>query len=150
MFQKRWLVVHWSGLFTLLMGTVLLGFSVASLAGVTELKAKLLLAGITARQEGYEVIYLNVGRLNQGDTDTYSGTCYASTPYVLLAVGESGNMDVDLHVVDENRNKICEDSESSDVAVCDFTPHWTGPFAALVKMYRGSGLYGYMVMLRPY
>lgn len=50
-----------------------------------------------------------------------------------VAIAGDGDSDLDLYVYDENGNKICSSTGSSDREICRWHPKWTGPFIIRVR-----------------
>jgi hypothetical protein len=88
---------------------------------------------------------MNPGYYNQVDRTFYRGNRYA-----LVATGDSRVSDVDLKVFDESWNLIDSDTDSSNVAVVQFSPKWTGLFHVRTIYYRGApvGSLGFFVAYR--
>ena len=47
------------------------------------------------------------------------------------AMGD-GDTDVDIQVIDENGNVVCQDTGTSSTALCTLTPRWTGQFTVRI------------------
>ena len=55
--------------------------------------------------------------------------------YKIVAAGCADAYDVDIRVFDQNGNLIDGDDDTSNVAVADVTPRWTGTFNIVVTLY---------------
>ncbi|WP_372015750.1 hypothetical protein [Pseudoxanthomonas sp. 10H] len=71
-------------------------------------------------------------RVLAGDTDTYTIRFNGGEEAAVLVVGD-GDTDLDLYVYDENGNLVCDDADSTDTMLCEWTPRWTGDFTVKVK-----------------
>lgn len=61
------------------------------------------------------------------DTDIYRISFNGGRRAEVSVVGD-GDTDLDLYVYDENGNRICSDTDYTDVTYCSWRPSWTGPF----------------------
>jgi hypothetical protein len=93
----------------------------------------------------WNVSGFGVGRLHEGTSTTRKTTLYKGVSYKIIAAGCDDATDVDVKVYDENWNLIDEDDDSSQVAVADVVPQWTGTFYIKVIMHscRSGELYAH-------
>ena len=82
----------------------------------------------------------DTGFLREGRNTTLSTTLYGGVTYKIIAAGCDDAADVDVRVYDEDWNLVDEDNDSSQVAVADVTPRWTGTF--YIKVIMHSCVYG--------
>ena len=71
-------------------------------------------------------------RVLAGDTDVYTVRFNGGEEAAVLVVGD-GDTDLDLYVYDENDNLVCDDADSTDTMLCEWTPRWTGDFTVKIK-----------------
>jgi len=60
--------------------------------------------------------------------ESYSGGEIAE-----VSITGDGGTDVDLYIMDENENIICEAESTSDREMCSWTPVWTGDFLIVLR-----------------
>ena len=65
-------------------------------------------------------------------TDVYRVTFRGDTEAAVTLTGD-GDTDLDLHVYDENGNRVCRDIGPTDDAYCEWLPRWTGAFRIEVE-----------------
>ena len=129
-------------LLTFTAATVILG-SAALPASATEYDAIANAARIAALVEGtgdWTVRGFGTGFLREGTSTTLETTLYSGVTYKIIAGGCDDAADVDVRVYDEDWNLVDQDNDSSQVAVADVTPRWTGTFHIKVIMH--SCVYG--------
>ena len=71
-------------------------------------------------------------RVLAGDTDSYTLRFDGEEQAAVVVVGD-GDTDLDLFVYDENGNLVCEDADTTDTMLCEWTPRWTGNFTIRIK-----------------
>ena len=71
-------------------------------------------------------------RVLAGDYDLYTVRFNGGEEAAVLVVGD-GDTDLDLYVYDENDNLVCDDTDSTDTMLCQWTPAWTGNFTVKIK-----------------
>jgi len=101
----------------------------------------------SARRNAYAVFMLlnladwdvrelyNGALLRRGQSVRFETTLWEGYSYKVVAAGCDDAYDVDIDVYDQNGNLIDGDNDSSNVAVADVTPQWTGTFYIVVTLY---------------
>jgi hypothetical protein len=134
-----------------LVGGALVSTEKPAHADTDTIKAQLMFAALAAKAKypGLEATYADLDRLDQGGVAQYKGTCYTNMNYIRVAVGEHEGQDIDIYVYDENGNEVARDQDNSSTAIVEHSPKWSGQFTTKVRMYGGSGLYGYASLSAP-
>lgn len=115
--------------------------SVAGQAYATQADAEreMLALAVISMAAGYRVEdsasahYLKLGQMGVVKT-----TLRAGRSYDVIVGGCNDAYDVDIAVLDENRNVIGVDSDNNKRAVVHVTPKWTGDFYIVIQMARGT------------
>ena len=88
------------------------------------------------RANGYSVRdQYNHGILGHGQSTIIRTTLHEGNSYVLAAGGSEDAYDVDILIYDENGNLLDRDTDSSNLAVAEITPRWTGTFYIKIVMF---------------
>jgi hypothetical protein len=117
--------------------TVISLLVVAGQAGATTEQAReeAMVLAVVAMANGYRVSdSYTTGYLAPHEETILKATLRANRPYEIIVGGCNDAYDVDIAVVDENRNVIGVDKDASKRAVVSVTPKWTGDFYIVVKM----------------
>lgn len=76
------------------------------------------------RQNGWNVATEQYAYLSEGESASYSKIFYAGTEYTIIAYSEeSGVMDIDVFLYDEDGSLLEEDSDNADVATVGYAPY---------------------------
>ena len=78
------------------------------------------------------------GLMKRGTWKVYPVTLYQGNYYKLIAAGCEDAYDVDLVVLDANKNIVGEDTDNAPLAAVDVVPNKTGTFLIAVKMYKST------------
>ncbi|GAA0881049.1 hypothetical protein GCM10009119_40190 [Algoriphagus jejuensis] len=88
------------------------------------------------KSDGYELTHTIIeGSLDESDDENRFFTLQEGWTYKFVLVCDNDCTDIDLCIHDENENSIGCDEDSSDFALAEVTPKWTGRFHALIEMY---------------
>jgi hypothetical protein len=88
---------------------------------------------------------LGTGRIRAGEMDRFDVILSANVTYTVYVRPDRGNVDLDLHVYDENGRLVEWDETPASDAACYVTPRWTGPFYIMVLCARGASTYKLLV-----
>ncbi|MDO4571552.1 MAG: hypothetical protein Q4D38_14300 [Planctomycetia bacterium] len=89
--------------------------------------------------QGGQILNMNVATVDRGGTSSYTCTLQSGSTYVICAVGDDDRVqDLDLYVFDENGGKVAQDDDTTNIAVVNVTPRWTGTFRCEVRGYSMS------------
>ncbi|CAK0781082.1 exported hypothetical protein [Gammaproteobacteria bacterium] len=88
--------------------------------------------------------------LPKGGIDLVKATLLANQHYKLVAGGCNDAYDVDVLVLDENRNVVAKDTTTTKLAEVDIVPRWTGEFYIGTQMHNSTanGAHINMLLLR--
>lgn len=75
---------------------------------------------------------MHTDRVLAGDIDYYDIMFKGGEPAAVYVSGD-GDTDLDLFILDENQNIICEDTDATDEMLCGWHPSWTGEFTVVIK-----------------
>lgn len=84
--------------------------------------------------EGYSSRNYIIGRLKDDENETWTVTLYAGNSYRITGVCDGDCKDIDLALLDGNRNELTSDMLADDVPILDFTPKTTGNYTIKVMM----------------
>ena len=84
---------------------------------------------------GYVTRNYILGRLDQGDTDTWTLTLYGGNDYKVVGACDGDCRDVDLFVENDNGKSIASDESRDDTPIVDFHVPDNGEYKVKVKMY---------------
>ena len=89
-----------------------------------------------AVQDGADEIdmVVAIGRLKDDENETWTVTLYAGNSYRIAGVCDGDCKDIDLALLDGNRNELTSDMLADDVPILDFTPKTTGSYTIKVMM----------------
>lgn len=82
------------------------------------------------------------GALGPGQEQAFEVTLHGSSCYTMLAVAESTDQEVDLHLLDGRGGELAQDRTMGHQAAIEHCPPRDGAFRIVVRMYRGSGRFG--------
>ncbi len=86
--------------------------------------------------DGYVQTHTTIeGSLDESDDENRYFTLKEGWKYKIILVCDNDCTDIDLCVHDENENSIDCDEDSSDFALAEVSPKWTGRFHAYIEMY---------------
>ena len=80
----------------------------------------------------------NGALLRRGESIRFETTLIEGYSHMIVAAGCDDAYDVDVRVFDQNGNLIDRDNDSSNIAVADVTPKWTGTFYIVVTLYNSK------------
>lgn len=87
-------------------------------------------------QDGYDLTHeILESSLDDGESENKYFTLKEGWSYKIVVVCDNDCSDIDFCIHDENENDIDCDEDSSDLAINEVSPKWTGRFHAYVKMY---------------
>jgi hypothetical protein len=89
----------------------------------------------TASGNGYTTRNYILGRLDQGDTDTWSLTLYSGNDYKVVGACDGDCRDVDLFVEDDDGRTVGSDESRDDTPIVNVHINNTGTYKFKVKMY---------------
>jgi hypothetical protein len=88
---------------------------------------------------------VGAGTIGPGGAEYVDVVLTAGRPHRVYVDPDDPTVDFDLHVVDENGNRVTEEITSSVEAFCIITPRWTGGFRLLVNAAGGASSYRILV-----
>lgn len=80
----------------------------------------------------------DVGLLKKGQSVLIRTTLLAGNTYKIASAGCEDGFDVDIAVFDENGNFVSGDRDTSQLAVADVRPAWSGTFFIKVTMHNST------------
>ncbi|MDJ0954448.1 MAG: hypothetical protein QNJ81_12285 [Acidimicrobiia bacterium] len=92
-----------------------------------------------------EPIMEDSGYLNAGEEAHYDTVLEEGIVYSIYVAPANPNADLDLFVLDENRNVVAQDVDVEADALCTVAPAWTGAFTVVVLC--DSGSTGYQITM---
>jgi len=75
-----------------------------------------------------------IGRLKKAENELWTVTLYAGNTYKITGVCDGDCKDIDLALLDSNRNELTSDMLADDVPIMNFTPKNTGQYSIKVLM----------------
>jgi hypothetical protein len=141
-------------LVTIMVGIMSLGTACLAWAGDGEsvVKAKLAMVVLLAKSKGMEVEYLDIDTLNKGDIVRYKHMLPTKFNHVSTAVAADDSEDLDLYLVNPlNGDILMKDVENDSTPVLEIKMKGkvdlpVVPLQVVLKMARGHGYYGYVVL----
>ena len=88
-----------------------------------------------ASNNGYTTRNYIIGRLDEGDTDTWTLTFYGGNDYKVVGACDGDCRDVDLFVENDDGKSMASDESRDDTPIVDFHINDTGAYKVKVKMY---------------
>jgi hypothetical protein len=98
------------------------------------------IAAVLVASGDWDLQGFGTGFLREGTSTIRKTTLHGGVTYKIIAAGCDDATDVDVKVYDANWNLVDEDNDSSQIAVADVAPRWTGTF--YVKVIMHSCAYG--------
>ncbi len=84
--------------------------------------------------EGFSSRNYIIGRLKDDENETWTVTLYAGNTYRITGVCDGDCKDIDLALLDGNRNELTSDMLADDVPILTFTPKTTASYSIKVMM----------------
>jgi len=84
--------------------------------------------------EGFSSRNYIIGRLKDDENETWTVTLYAGNTYRITGVCDGDCKDIDLALLDGNRNELTSDMLADDVPILTYTPKTTGSYSIKVMM----------------
>ena len=81
------------------------------------------------------------GVIGHGGADAFDVLLTGGHTYAIAVQPTEPGVDFDLHVFDQNGNKVAQDTSYARDAYCAVTPAWTGPFRLVVESASGTSAY---------
>lgn len=92
-----------------------------------------------AEENGGQISTVMINTISDNAYSTHTLTLEKNVRYTIIGIGDGGRMqDLDLYVYDGNDNEVGRDSDSTNVAVVEIEPRWTGKFSLKVDGYAMS------------
>ena len=92
----------------------------------------------TASELNYSSLNYVIGKVNDGETDSWNFYLYAGTNYLFSAVCDNDCSDIDLVLANERGEEILSDTETDDTPVIMFNPGTSGTYTITIEMYECS------------
>jgi hypothetical protein len=89
----------------------------------------------SSQSSGYSTRNYILGRLDQGDTDTWTLLLYEGNEYKVVGACDGDCRDVDLFVETEGGSTVASDESRTDTPEVNVKVNTTGTFKVKVKMY---------------
>ncbi len=88
---------------------------------------------------------IGAGTIGPGGAEYFDVVLIAGRPHRVYVHPDDPTVHFDLHVIDENGNRITQEITSSADAFCVITPRWTGGFRLFVDAAGGTSSYQIVV-----
>jgi hypothetical protein len=85
--------------------------------------------------DGYSTRNYILGRLDEGDTDTWTLTLYAGNEYKVVGACDGDCKDVDLFIESDGGSTVASDESRTDTPEVNVKINSTGTYRVKVKMY---------------
>lgn len=120
-----------TSIFSFLLLTIIMGFTTPafSIVSTMEVIKRLIILVDKLESDNQQILFVQIDNISKRQKSTQTYELSKGSDYKIIVVGDNDRVqDIDLIVLDENDNKVGEDSDSSNVAVVNISPKWTGKF----------------------